>query len=398
LVEGGEEQDVERRVPRTDVVDVPEQVHAVGDSELTRERFDLRSKLAVACEHERAPVDGRAHANEREGLLDLGQAAGPADDQRVVGGAEVVALRAARLIVGADPCVEVEAVRDDRDLLHGRDAQPHEVVALLVAHRDDAVGDMRERPFDAAVDALACRAEVAAQHVTVERVHEGLRAAPARYPRGDAAGGAGFRRVRVQHVRLTCAQEAAKVADGGEVGPRRRVAPEAVEVQVRHAELAGEMLHRRLTGRNAAGDDEHVVSAPLLAGGEFEHGQRGAAYVEPCDCVDDPHRTKSRPRPSASAKPITSQNSAVSGVPPNSASPAIAPRIDTNQATASGEPRAARTAARATPASRTRKTTEPTRPSSAGTWSKVCCGMRGLADDGKYRVGWSLNRRFAAGR
>src|SRR5581483_9116798 len=157
---------------------------------------------------------------------------------------------------------------------------------------------------------------------------------------------------------------------------RRHIALQRRQVEVRHAQLFGDVLHRRLAGRYATGDDEDVVTAALLAGRELEHRERRAAHVEARDRMDDVHPGHV---PTARQTPTTSQNVAVSGVPPKSASPAIAPTAAASHAAASGT----RTARVAAPASRTRKAAEPTRPSSAATSSNVCCGMSGRFAGGK---------------
>ena len=82
---------------------------------------------------------------------------------------------------------------------------------------------------------------------------------------------------------------------------------------------------------------------------DLEDVQGGAADVQPCDHVQDPHRGHRLRSPQATT-PSVSQNIAVSGAPPNRAAPASAPRTAASHMAgmyaASGSRRRAATAAR----------------------------------------------------
>ncbi len=126
------------------------------------------------------------------------------------------------------------------------------------------------------------------------------------------------------------------------VPPRRQLALERGQRQHGHAALVGEVLHRVLAGGQRAGDDDGVVAAAALLGGELDHGERRAADVEPRDRVHDAerpgaHRATAGIRACTSAAaaattPIVSQKMAAIGVPPKSAAPATTPRSDAVQA------------------------------------------------------------------
>src|SRR2546423_783532 len=81
-------------------------------------------------------------------------------------------------IAAAAPRREVEAVRDHLDPPAGRDAERDQVVAHLLAHRDERGRAGAERPLDERERPAPPRREVAAQDVAVEGVDE--RPGPAR--------------------------------------------------------------------------------------------------------------------------------------------------------------------------------------------------------------------------
>ena len=224
--------------------------------------------------------------------------------------------------------VEVEAVAHDHDLPGGRDAQPHEVVANLVADRDHGVGSAREAALEEAEDLLAAEVEVAAQHVTVERVHERSWPTPPNEQRSDAAGRAGFGGVGLEDVGLACAEERAEAPDRGQIVTQRELPPELRHVQVRYTEIVGQRLHGRLAWRNRARHNEHVMAARLLGGCELEHRERSASDVQSRDHMHDSHAALTRAIVAAAGtSPTVIQKTAASGVPPNSPSPAIAPSV-----------------------------------------------------------------------
>ena len=187
FVRRGEQEGVERAVPRADVVDVAEDVHAISDAERRCELLDVASQLAVPRDHEHRIRNECRGADEIERALDLRQAAGPADHERGLD-AELGALGVAGRRGSADARVEIEAVVDDGDLLGRRHPEAHEVVAHLLADRDDPVGLPGQRALDLPEHALAHRVEVAGEHMPVKRVHDragprrSLRAAPRRDP------------------------------------------------------------------------------------------------------------------------------------------------------------------------------------------------------------------------
>ena len=107
LVRRRQQEGVERRVPGADALLEADEPAAVGDAELGRERLHVGAVLAVADEHEQR-VDAlvqraRAACGQVERPLDRGQAAGPADDERVLAGADLGAQRAPRLVVRLAP-------------------------------------------------------------------------------------------------------------------------------------------------------------------------------------------------------------------------------------------------------------------------------------------------------
>ena len=77
----------------------------------------------------------------------------------------------------------------------------------------------------------------------------------------------------------------------------------------------------------------HFVSAALLLPGELEDVQRSPADVQPRDHMHDRHALEAGARAgAAAATPRVSQNIAVSGAPPKSAAPAMAPASPASQA------------------------------------------------------------------
>ena len=206
LVGRRQEKRVERGVPRAEVVDVAEKPNALGDTEGLRELLDLGSELPVSGQHQHRLGQQLQHANQITGTLDLGQPPGPTDHERIAepgcGASSLTGLRRR-----VDPSVEVEPVRDDDELGTRRDAEAHEVVAHLVAHRDECVGRVRERTFREPIRPLAPRSEVPTQDVAVVGVHDCAGPRAAGNERGHTAGGAGLRGVRVQDVRPAFAQQ-----------------------------------------------------------------------------------------------------------------------------------------------------------------------------------------------
>ena len=208
LVRRCEQEGIERPVPGADVVDVAEDANPLTDAELLCQLLDGRPELSVTGQHQHASRHELGGAHEIERALDLRQAAGPADHERVVADVQFGTLDRAGRCSWSDTLVEIEAVVDHRNLRRGRDAKANEIVTDLVADRDDAIGAARERTFDRSEHALAPVVEIAGEHVTVKRVHDGRRAGPAGHERCEASRRAGLRGVRVQHIGAAPPQEA----------------------------------------------------------------------------------------------------------------------------------------------------------------------------------------------
>ena len=147
LVGRRQEERVERGVPRAEVVDVAEKPHAIGDAE-GRARAARPRRAARRPRRATSAASGHAGASTRirsSGPLDLGQPAGPADHER---------RRRARLRRveprGPAPTSRSVASRSNpygmtANLSRGATPKAHEVVAHLVADRDERVGRVRER-------------------------------------------------------------------------------------------------------------------------------------------------------------------------------------------------------------------------------------------------------------
>ena len=121
-----------------------------------------------------------------------------------------------RLRRRVDALLELDAEADHGELLPRRDAERDEVVAHLGAHRDERRRRGGEAPLEHPEEAGADGAEVAAQDVAVEGVHDDRRPCVTREQRRRAADGAGLRGVRVEDVRPQPADQ-----------PRRADAPPA---------------------------------------------------------------------------------------------------------------------------------------------------------------------------
>src|SRR3954463_12548409 len=145
-----------------------------------------------------------------------------------------------------------------------------------------------------------------------------------------------------------------------------------------NAEVVCEVFHRLLARRDPPREDENLVPATLLLGRELEQRQCGAADVQSCDRVNDPHAGSQVAH--ATAMPSVSQNVAAIGVPPKSPSPAIAPSVAANHAIGRsarrGIRRRARIASRPAATRNASSAAAPTSPSSYRTWSYACCGMK----------------------
>ncbi len=115
----------------------------LGDPELGGERLDVGPVLAVADEHEqrvdaavaRAPRSVRTRSS---GRLIARQPAGPADDERVVVGADLAARRALAPSSGRARLGRSKPYGTTTNRSRRRDAEPDEVVAHLVADGDRA--------------------------------------------------------------------------------------------------------------------------------------------------------------------------------------------------------------------------------------------------------------------
>jgi len=106
----------------------------------------------------------------------------------------------------------VASVRDHGKLRTRCDSERDEVVPDLHADGDQPVGCVGKCPFEQPVEEFSPAVEVPTQDVTVVRVHDDARPGIAREQGGHAPGAAGFRRVRVQHVRALAAEDADQLA------------------------------------------------------------------------------------------------------------------------------------------------------------------------------------------
>ena len=290
----------------------------LGDAEVARERFRRTAELAVADEHEHRVdaliQDGAQGANEVEWPLDRGQPARPADCERAVADAELGPPARPCAVVGLAPLRDVDAVVHHREPMRWGDAHPHEIVAHLLADGDEHAREMCETPLDRPEEALPALVEVAAQDVAVVGVDDRARPRPAREQGRQPACGARLCRVRVQDVGAFPPDDRAEAEDRRGVRSRRKRPLQRRQLEHVRPELVGDVLHRLLAEGERAGDDGHVVSPQLLCVRDVEDMQRGAADIQPCDHVHDPHRVTDSI--SAATTPSDSQNIAVRGAPP----------------------------------------------------------------------------------
>jgi hypothetical protein len=188
-------------------------------------RFSTRVPIRTVADHAKDRVDAfvaqPAEALEHDvGPLYGGHPTDPTDHESLVCDSHHPPGLGTGRAVGGEALVELDAQTDDAKLRGRRDSEGDELVAYLRAHRNQYVRDPGEHPFEQAEDTRPEPAEVAAQHVAVEGVHDDRRPAAACEQRGNAADGASLGRVRVEDRGSFGADDAGKadrreqVADG----------------------------------------------------------------------------------------------------------------------------------------------------------------------------------------
>ncbi len=243
-------------------------------------------------------------------LLDRRHPADPPDDEGAVGNAEQPAELRPVALAADDPGVEVDAEPDDRELVGRGDPELDEIVAHLGADRYEPRRHAGQAPLDRAERCRAPRAEVAAQHVAVERVDDDGRPRVAGEERRGAADGACLCRVRVQDVRPHLLDQLHDRLHRERVEDRRELPVEVLHVDHLDAELFGDERHRALAPRDRAGPERRVVPERLEATREVGDVEGGPAHVQPRDQPQDAdrlvlgaHRADERPPPSAASLP-----------------------------------------------------------------------------------------------
>ena len=182
-------------------------------------------------------------------------------------------LRAAQSLLELDP------EPHDGELLARRDSEPDEVVAHLGADRDERVGSAGEPALEQPEAERAQRAEVPAQHVAVEGVHDDRRTRVTREERRHAPDRPGLRRVRVQ--------------DRRPLAPDQLREPEHRERRRGSARCRGgapaaarpsRRAHQRRTPSSPrrARDCRRRASCRSRARGARRRGRRRAARARPC--------------------------------------------------------------------------------------------------------------------
>ncbi len=236
-------------------------------------------------------ADEARGAQERRDVLDRHEAADHPHERRVLRDARLSTQRAAR--ERAREVRELEAERDDADLLRARDAEAHEVVLHRVGDGDESVRPGREPRLEAAEDGRLRGREVAAQHVAVVRVHDRRHAGEAR---GHAAEHPRLRRVRVDDRRPPLAHQAAQPKERAHVGERGDLAAEAGERLAVDLLLARERAHVALAARLAADDEARLVTALAEVRAQQDHVDGRAPDVEPGEDPQHAHLSCVLPR------------------------------------------------------------------------------------------------------
>jgi hypothetical protein len=186
--------------------------------------------------------------------------------------------------------LEVEAEADDGDLRRRGDPEIDEVVAHLRADGDERVARAGEPLLELAERLGLGGAEVAAEHVPVEGVHDHLRAGGAGHHRREPADGAGLGGVRVEDVRPDLADDAQQAARRDRVGQGRDLPLELRDVERVDAELVGDVLHRPLAAADPARHEGRPVADAVELPAEVGDVQGRPADVEARDDTQDADR------------------------------------------------------------------------------------------------------------
>ena len=164
---------------------------------------------------------------------------------RLVGNAE----QASQLVATVSPpdsTLEVDAESDDGELLRRCDAERHQVVLHLGAHRDQPRCVPGEKGLGLLEHRGPHRVEVAAQHMPVEGVHDDRRPSISGQDRGEPSDRTGLRRVGVQDVRADPADLFDDPLDAHGIVDRRKL---PLECGTRTNEISaslGDEVHRIL--------------------------------------------------------------------------------------------------------------------------------------------------------
>ena len=295
LVARGVHDDVEVAVDGAEVGAPAGEDDRVADAQLGGQPLERGPLLAVAHEGEADArvrgADEARGAEERRDVLDRHEAADHPHERRVRGDARLAAQHATRQ--RAREVRELEAERDDADLLRARDAEAHEVVLHRVGDGDERVRVGREPRLEAAEDGRLRRREVPAQHVAVVRVHD--RRHP-REARGDAAEHSRLGRVRVDDRGTPLAHDAAQAKESAHVGERGDLAAEAGERLAVDLLLAREAAHVALAARLGADDEARLVAALAEVRAQQDHVDGRTPYVEPGEDPQHAHLPPVLPR------------------------------------------------------------------------------------------------------
>jgi hypothetical protein len=242
---------------------------------------------AVADEAEGRVDVQREQASEREQHvvrpLDGGHASDPADHERVRADAEDAPDLATRDPVELDTFTNLDAEAEDGELLRRSHAESDEVVAHLGADRDEHRRPPCERPLQDAERRRRRTAEVATQHVAVERVHDHRGAGRPRGESRDASDRARLGGVRVEDRRSLATDERGKPDDRAQVAQGGDLAVQLVQRDDRDAALPRDLRHRFLAAGERARDERRVVAAGREALRQIGDVQRRASDVQPRD-------------------------------------------------------------------------------------------------------------------
>ena len=182
LARGRQHDGVADGVPRGDVLLVAEEEAGAREAEVVRALLEALAVVTVADEEQQRVDAALAHAGEHRqkivGPLHRRHPAEPADDELPFRDA-VAAPDLDRVAVEADTRLELDPEADDGEPLARRDVERNQLVPHLGADGDQPVRGAGEERLDGAEDERPAGAEVAAEHVTVERVHDHRATRPA---------------------------------------------------------------------------------------------------------------------------------------------------------------------------------------------------------------------------